>query len=279
MDKKSVHSSSFSSPQRADYALDQLEDFCAAVFNHGTRTSSFATRLPSRMFHQDPFHAGSLYCPGCGDFRRMRITLITCVENGEPITQIKDTAQALLHSLYGLSCLQCEATFTSVIYPGVSGPALAILPGILGGMGTPNTPTSVLYYLDQAHKSQAMGAHSAAMAMFRAALDQLMFEQGYTEKGKMLGSKIKQLEEEIASGKGPEWARDLDPSFLRVLNNLGSGSIHPNDGDITKQDAIDAELLGDVQTTFAELLHLVYERKAERNARLTKLRERAELLK
>lgn len=279
MDNKLVHSSASSSPQRADYALNQLEDFCAAVFNHGTRPPPFPTKPPSRMLHQDPFHAGSLYCPGCGDFRRMRVTLITWVNNGEPITQIKDTAKALLHNIYKLSCLQCEATFTSVIYPGVSGPALAILPGILGGMGTPNTPTSVRYYLDQAHKSQAMSAHSAAMAMFRAALDQLMFEQGYTEKGKMLGSKIRQLEEEIASGKGPEWARDLDPSFLRVLNNLGSGSIHPNDGDITKQDAIDAELLGDVQTTFAELLHLVYERKAERNARLTKLRERAELLK
>ncbi|MEO8699129.1 MAG: hypothetical protein ABI867_03770 [Kofleriaceae bacterium] len=52
---------------------------------------------------------------------------------------------------------------------------------------------------------------------------------------------------------------DLHPDFLKVINDLGNGSIHPNGGDIGKQDAFDSELLSHVRETMRELLDLVYE--------------------
>ena len=263
------------------YQLDRLEDFCEAIYEHGTSLSHIlASKIQhrTRCIHDTPFDVGKLYCPGCGDLRRVRIKLITRILD-QSFSQRSEFLPKLINTIYSVLCLQCSSPFTAVIYSGTNGPSLVMLPGVLGGIGTPNTPKSVGFYLDQAYKAQAMGAHSAAMAMYRAALDQFMYQQGYKDKGKMLGAKIGQLEEDIASGKGPSWSRDLDPKFLRVLNNLGSGSIHPNDGDISKQDAIDADLIADVQTTFAELLHIAYELAAERANRLAKLTARAEVVK
>jgi hypothetical protein len=113
--------------------------------------------------------------------------------------------------------------------------------------------------------------------MYRGALEHLLFEQGY--KTGMLGSKIAKLLEDIQKGTAPKWALELETEFLNVLKALGDGSIHPNDGDVTKQAALDSELLARVNETFQMLLFLVYEAPHKKQDMLAALRTKAQVLK
>ncbi len=133
------------------------------------------------------------------------------------------------------------------------------------------------YYLDQAYRAQSVGANSGAVAMFRAALDHLLFEQGY--KSGMLGQRLAALEADIVAGTAPKWATDLETDYLSAMNKLGAGFIHTNDGDVKKQESLDNELLAAVQETFIALLFLVYEVPHQKGERLKELRAKAQFLK
>ena len=225
--------------------------------------------------------AGDMYCPPCGGLRRMDITPIywplgryTCANVYSIILQ--QGTEALVPSLFDFSCVQCETRFTAVIYRGAKGPALAVLPSCRGGLTTPHTPDGVAFYLDQAHKAQSIGANSAAVAMFRGALEHLLFDQGY-KKG-MAGQKITDLEKDTQAGKAPKWAMDLDPAFLKVLKDLGAGAIHPNDGNVENQVVLDNELLAQLKATFLEVLDGVYEAEGRRKERLAALQAAAATL-
>src|SRR5262249_41130742 len=146
-----------------------------------------------------------------------------------------------------------------------------------GGLTTPHTPDGVGYYLDQASKAQSSGANSAAIAMFRGALEHLLFEQGY-QTG-MLSSKLTQLETQIKNGQAPKWAIDLDMEFLDVMKELGNGAIHPNNGDIKKQRELDNDLIERVKETFHMLLFLVYELPHQKQQKLSALKAKATILK
>jgi hypothetical protein len=224
---------------------------------------------------------GSLYCPACGEERRMAIyvpfvprEVLKALQGGYPGRQ---ESKDLVPSLLGLQCLQCQMTFTGVIYPGPDGPDVVILPSRRGGLTTPHTPEGVSYYLDQAHRAEVLAARSAAVAMYRGALEHLLFEQGYTTG--MLGRKLELLETDIKNSKAPKWSVDLDTEFLGVLKDLGNGSIHPNDGDVTKQSALDGELLRKVRETFLMLLFLVYEAPHKKQEHLNALKAKAQILK
>ena len=169
-----------------------------------------------------------------------------------------------------LHCVQCDTLFTAVLYSGPDGPALAVLPSTRGGLTTPHTPPGVAYYLDQAQRAHSIGANSAAVAMFRGALEHLLFEQGF--KDGMCGKKLKDLEAAIKAGTAPKWAFELDTEFLRVMKELGDGSIHPNDGDVSKQGGLDGELIKRVQHTFQMLLLIVYEVPLQKLDRLAALK-------
>jgi hypothetical protein len=145
-----------------------------------------------------------------------------------------------------LTCVQCDTLFTGVLYQGPEGKNLAILPSTYGGLTTPHTPIGVAYYLDQAQKSRSVGANSAAVAMFRGALDHLLFEQGFN-KG-MCGQKLA-LDAAVKANAAPKWAYELDSEFLQVMKQLGDGAIHPNDGDVASQVKLDSELLAKLTHT------------------------------
>jgi hypothetical protein len=173
-------------------------------------------------------------------------------------------------SLFAYSCTQCDTRFTALAYEGRPGEQhLAIFTTVPGGLTTPNTPPPVAYYLDQAHRARSVNANSAAIAMYRAALEQLMFDKGFA-KG-MLDAKIKELEEQIATGNPPPWARDLDTIYLRVMKELGNAAIHPNGGDIAKQRAFGDDLLIRVEKTFQGLLDLAYEEPLRKSQNLSAL--------
>jgi hypothetical protein len=103
--------------------------------------------------------------------------------------------------------------------------------------------------------------------MYRSALEMLLHKEGY-EKG-MLNQKIVEL---LADTSPPAWRDQIDSAYLDALKQIGNAAIHPNDGDITKQAALDRELLIALRAVFSELLDTIYERpviEAARKARLT----------
>jgi hypothetical protein len=88
----------------------------------------------------------------------------------------------------------------------------------------------------------------------------------------MLGPKIVALLREIEAGTAKQWARDLRSEYLTVIKKLGDAAIHPGDGRVERQEALDNALLRQLEITFAELLAVVYEREHEEAERLEALK-------
>ncbi len=225
-----------------------------------------------------------VYCPVCGGPRRAGIQLLywhkpSDQEKMEEIVAAeKDPPQPErgIAERYGplvalITCLQCRTESTALLFEGPNGYELAVFPKAHGGLSTPHTPEPVAYYLDQAKRAQTVGANSAAVTMYRAALEHLLFEQGYTVR--MAGPKIAALEQDIAAGTAKQWARDLKSEYLTVIKKLGDAAIHPGDGDVSRQAALDNALLRQLEITFGELLAVVYEREHEEAERLEALKQ------
>lgn len=243
-------------------------------------------------FRTDP--SGKMLCPKCGDQRKMSITcLYANLMKGEHLKQIQLTTtmsggtfedaissvlKQLTPSLWRYQCLQCSSEFIATIYYGPTGRTIAIHSPTFGGLATPNTPETVAYYLDQANKSQLAGAMSAAMAMYRAALEHLLYEQGYNDV-RQLGPKIQKLIADIKAGNAPKWANELDTDILDCINKIGNASIHPNNGDITKQEHLDSELLASMSEVFSLLLFIVYEANTKIRGLKEALRSKATAMK
>lgn len=190
---------------------------------------------------------------------------------------IKALAKGMAPALFMYECNQCSTQFTALVYKGPAGDELAVFPSVLGGLSTKHTPPPVAYYLDQASRSQAVGARSAAVAMYRSALEHLLEEQGYRQR--MCGPKIQALEKQISDKNAPKWAQDVDPEVMRTLSQLGNGVLHTNDGDITLQENATPELLQQIALAFEELLDYVYERPAAALARKVALQDAASKMK
>jgi hypothetical protein len=234
-----------------------------------------------------------LHCPHCGGRRRVKVEPLTqagdVYRDGDvrfartvsvgakaplivpkPVPASSDPPRGPLPiSVYRLSCVQCDAAFTAVIYAGPVGADVAILASVHGGLRTPNTPEPVAYYLDEAARCESVGARSAAVSMYRAALEQLLHQQGFT-KG-MLNHKIEALEAAEKAGNAPSWSKEIEPGLLKVIKDLGNAAIHPNGGDITKQDALDGALLVSIRVAFELLLEKAYEAVARARVILAKL--------
>jgi hypothetical protein len=166
-------------------------------------------------------------------------------------------------------CGECDARYTALIDRGPAGPRLAVFPEALGGLATTHTPAAVRFYLDEAQKAQSVGANSAAVRMYRAAIEHVLFEQGFQRK--TLGKKVEDLEAAIRGHTAPAWTTRLEVEDLALLKDLGNYSISPNDGDISKQATFDAPLLQNIQETVRGLLDLIYQdpiRQQERRDRL-----------
>lgn len=257
-------------------SIDTLNGITAALFKNWRRA-----------IDGHPFDGGMMRCPKCNDLRRIYVSAISLSEAFKtnfgalygPVDQTfiekRESVQHALvpPSMLGYNCLQCQTTLTAVIYLGPTGPALAVFSVVPGGLATVHTPLPVAYYLDQASRSHSVGANSAAISMYRAALEQLLFEQGF--QNGMLAAKITALEEVIKNKSAPKWATELDTDYLTIIKELGNAAIHPNGGDVTKQNAFDADLIAKVEHTFQAVLYLVYEAPAKKDQHLSALRKAA----
>ena len=269
------------------FMMDNLDGFIQSVFiteqsdcvgkNPGCGIGYYTIRLNKDL-------VGNMYCPKCCADRRMIVSLqysenylkeILLQNNIGEDPCIKEIKSKLLLSLWTFKCVQCDTYFTVVFYSGANGTEMAILPSCNGAVVTPNTPPSVAYYLDQAYRAKSIGANSACIAMYRGALEQLMYQQGF-QKG-MLDNKIKKLEEEILDGTAPQWAKEFGTDYLFYIKKLGNGAIHPNEGDVEKQKELDNQLIEIVDVLFAKLLYKIYEEPNKELERNNIIKEKAKL--
>jgi len=220
---------------------------------------------------------GELFCPKCGNIRRCSVTQVTndskfCVN----CTSGKVNYTELPY-LFKATCLQCGSETLLLIYNGPKSVELVVLHNTYSGCVTKNSPNEVKYYIDQAYRARSVGAVSAAMAMYRSALEWLLYEQGFTSG--MLGQKIIDLETSIKKQTAPKWAIEIDTAFLKAIKDIGNGAMHTNGGDITKQNNIDKDLLELVDIIFAELLDKIYEQPLRSTSNLAKLKAKASAIK
>ena len=167
--------------------LEDFLEFLSSIYD-----PLFLQKQPSES--QQSVEIGSIYCSECGDRRRVRICVLYPRDVPKPPTKTA-LLESLTPSLYRLECLQCSTEFTSLIYRGCNGSSLAVFLNRYGGPRTPHTPKDIAFYLDQAHRAQTAGANSAALAMYRGALEHLLFEHGY--RSGVLAGKIEQFMEDI----------------------------------------------------------------------------------
>jgi hypothetical protein len=236
--------------------------------------------------------SGTIHCAVWGADRRPVVQLVyrweqprtrssraslrdVTIENPPGPTQIEhlsdeEIVDSLAPAIFRYTCHECDNLWTALLYHGPDTKTeLAVFANHRGGLSTLHTPDGVAFYLDQAHRAQSVGAHSAAVVMYRSALEHLLFEQGYTNG--TCGVKVSALKADIAKGQAPSWTHTLDPQLLVVMTKLGNAAAHPNDGDVTKQAVLDSKLLIPVKAAFAELLEKVYEQPIASSQRLADL--------
>lgn len=233
---------------------------------------------------------GDLHCDRCGDARKMYARALYLPETFPDASAAREVAPPVLGvgnlpppveysiapALFHLLCTQCAAPYLLLVMKTGDAHRVLVLPELPGQCGHPHTPTIVAFYLDQARQSRAIGAFVAAITMYRAALEHLLYEQGYTKR--TLGPKIQELAEAVEDGTAPQWARDLDPAYLTVIKDLGNASIHPNEGNVDDHAAVAGDLILQVDALFDEILEAVYELPAQRQERLDSLKGTAERL-
>jgi hypothetical protein len=207
---------------------------------------------------------GDRYCGRCRDLRRHSFWLKCAKGLHAKMNYLQNPLQDFCPAVFHFKCLQCGSSSYGMLFLFGNIPQFVLVPEHWGGTATPHAPAAVKHYLTEAAKCAGIGARSAAASMYRAALEMLLYEQGL-QTG-MLNSKITALEGLIKAGTAPAWALKLDPAYLHLLKKIGNGSMHPNGGDITKQAAIDDELLKIIEGFFAGLLDIVYEETARHAA-------------
>lgn len=224
---------------------------------------------------------GNLYCPTCGDLRRMFLQeTYVAYRSFYPFSQggIRQDAELLpgvhLHAVFGLKCVQCETIFTAVMYSGPNGESVCVLPSAYGGLTTPHAPESAKFYCDQAARAASVGAYTAALAMLRPAVDIVLESNGYTKK--WLGDKLAALERDINDDTGALWARQYNHEFLIALKHLANDALHTRANQVSALAARqDEQLYRSSEISIAQLLETIYERPHREQDRLTTLQNAA----
>ena len=246
--------------------IDTLKQFTEIINNHDNlHLVSSGTYSLSTPFVDEQF------CPCCGAVRKCELHDITHRNYYKNMTPGQLNFANSLPYVYQARCFQCDHKSVLVIYKAAEQVELAVLHDTYSGCITPNTPDEVKYYIDQAFRARSVGAYSAAMTMYRSALEWVLYGQGYTTG--MLGKKIDTLQNDITNKIAPQWAMGINTDFLEAIKEIGNGAIHTNGGDITKQKDIDKNLIEVVDIVFSELLDKIYEQPSRSNTNLAKLQK------
>lgn len=242
--------------------MDNIDDFKQAVESNFERIGFNEKNIYERGEDES-------FCPICQKNMRTSYEILYCDEKSTTID-----GHLFLQSgpcFVRGTCVQCKTIKYYLAYFGKAEECLSVISTTNSGFSTEHTPECVKFYLDQAYRSQCNGANSAAMVMYRAALEWILYEQGFHDG--MLDKKINDLATALATEKAPKWANDLDPEFLKAIKKIGNGAIHTNSGDISKQASLDNDAVKVMSCVFAEILNLIYERPALQKKQLEQLQK------
>jgi hypothetical protein len=258
--------------------LDNVDEFVKALTLPASDVAQMAyLRVGLAEGHLG--HIGTLYCPHCSEYSGMKLNTLHFEHDiGQQLYREitrEDTIgyrprpqlpEYLPPSLFRLDCVNCDNAFYVMLFCGEKAPTLVFFSVRGGGVATPNTPELVRYYLEQAYKAQSATAYSAALAMYRAALEQLLENKGFAGK---LPAKLEKLTDDIKSGAAASWAKRLDTAALQVIKDICNAHVHPSE--LAKLQALDTVFMSDVQKTFSSLLSIAYEQEPRQAAAKAKL--------
>lgn len=224
------------------------------------------------------------YCTRCGGSRRMRLHARDdrCAQVAP--SQLERTRKTLeelapgrdplafsigvVPPVFSAECLQCRNTISLIVAAGPPAEVI-VIGGRSAGLGTPHAPAAVAFYLEQAYRARTAGAYTAATAMYRAALEQFLHDQGYSS-----GTLAARIGAAVAAA--PSWVQQLDQELMHALRTIGNWAVHLPGGDLASQAKIDRQLAQDAEHLLMDVLDEVYElpaRRAERRARMLQARE------
>lgn len=251
--------------------LNSLEELCEEFDRHQRFEIEGKMRCP-RCARENRFVAKWLKVTANREFASEvpRAKSITSGGYNASWTTLRRSPGELLHSSFRFTCVTCNTSAISIVYGTPERPVLLVLFSQSGSIATDRTPETVRYFLEQAYLCNSMKAYSATLAMYRTALDALLFNQGFTDG--MVGQKLRLLEEKIESGTAPSWAAGIEKEYLAVIKNLGNSSLHISTEDITREREISDAAIHEVELAFNELLDRVYEHEARQRERLEKLK-------
>ena len=155
------------------------------------------------------------FCNECLAYRKMKVNNINKKIDIIYTAQLNTALEKTYPLIYELTCLQCKSKAYLIVYKKEKEFKSVIIYEKAGGCSSKNAPEGVKYYLNQAYQARIIGAESASMSMCRAAMDFLLFDQGYTTG--MLGKKIENLEEDINNKKAPKWAMEIDIDYIKAI--------------------------------------------------------------
>jgi hypothetical protein len=92
----------------------------------------------------------------------------------------------------------------------------------------------------------------------------------------MVGKKIADLESDMKNGKAPNWSRDLNTEYLKVIKELGNSSLHISAADIQSEKSIETMDIKEVELALDRMLFVIYEKSKEEDASLKRLKEFSE---
>jgi hypothetical protein len=268
--------------------IDGLREAVADFDGRWLKDQGYSTAQFDQASTAEPAESTSIgefngtYCGRCSGVRRMALSAASsrCARlNPRHIAATRRTLDQLNRPgldalalaigvpppIFSAVCLQCRTTLSLVVD---AGPPVEVI--VLGakapGLATAHTPDTIAYYLDQAYRSRTRGAFSAALVMYRAALEQFLRAQGY-----MKGTLFDRIADAVHDE--PAWLHELDEDLMSALRKLGNIAVHPDDGDIGKQAAFDQSLVRDIEHVFIDVLDEAYEAPARRAERRQRLRE------
>lgn len=267
-------------------ALDNAIE-CAGFKNIELRTKQLQTK--TQFIKED------IYCPNCGENRKYQVRLahseirnpardeliIECIKDYSGKDDFEEFTKYLYDRLVSSSdgiliigdCLQCENKVSIMIYNDNGKTNMIKLFRTGCGASTSNTPNNIKYYLNEAYKCRTMGAYTGAVAMYRTALENLLYDKGYTKNN--LSQKIRDFENDKKNNQLGRWADCIDGQILDKIRDLGNWAVHPNKGDISRQQHFkDEELILCLDDIFKYMLEDIYERDIKKNEILGKLKQK-----
>lgn len=219
-----------------------------------------ANKISNKSPVKDVF---SFFCPTELEIRHAEVITEADVISAYEYDYIngQSFARHTYHTILSATCGNCRSTSIIFYYKTKTDERLVLIHPEESERADSPVHKEVLYYLSQARRSHSVGANSASVAMYRAALEQLLYHQGY--QNGMLNAKIQKLSADIKNGTAPAWAKNLDTDYLEIIKELGNTSIHPNDGNIERQKAFDSDFVAALEITFAMILQKVFEAPAK----------------